>query len=180
VRDDATPGPGQDVRLLLAHHVAHTAPRHLRSREDRMSIVTLMASLYGAEINEAFRCADWDQDHDQGKAEFVLREGAPKDWYWIENPLFKYEHEALATAGKLDRYICVEPQGPWGFLDAVNELFRRSGKSASDIKHVGGRPEWFDKAAIAADKSGEGQLVTKPSEPRDLAQAHSEFLRKRN
>jgi len=176
VRDDATPGPGQDVRLLLAHHVAHTAPRHLRSREDRMSIVTLMASLYGAEINEAFRCADWDQDHDQGKAEFVLREGAPKDWYWIENPLFKYEHEALATAGKLDRYICVEPQGPWGFLDAVNELFRRSGKSASDIKHVGGRPEWFDKAAIATDKSGEGQLITKPSEPRDLAQAHSEFL----
>jgi hypothetical protein len=30
-------------------------------------------------------------------------------------------------------------------------LFRRSGISASDIKHVGGRPEWFDKAAIAAE-----------------------------
>jgi hypothetical protein len=154
----------------------YTSPRHLRSREDRMSIVTLMACLYGAEINETFRSADWDQNRERGKADFVLREDAPTDWYWIENPLFKYEREALAAAGKLDRYICVEPQGPWGFLDAVNELFRRSGKSACDIKYVGGRPEWFDKAAIATDKSGEGQLITKPSEPRDLAQAHSEFL----
>jgi len=66
--------------------------------------------LYGAEINETFRSADWDQNHEQGKAEFVLREGAPKDWYWIEDPLFKYEREALADAGQLDRYICVEPQ----------------------------------------------------------------------
>jgi hypothetical protein len=49
----------------------------------------------------------------------------------------------------LDRYICVEPIGPWGFVNAVNELFRRSGKSANNIKHVGGRPEWFDIAAIA-------------------------------
>ena len=56
----------------------------------------------------------------------------------------------------MDRYICVEPQGPWGFLDAVNELFRRSGKSASDIKQVGGRPEWFDKVAIATEKSSPG------------------------
>jgi len=154
----------------------HTAPKHLRSREDRMSIVTLMASLYGAEINEAFRCADWDQNHEQGKAEFVLRKDPPKDWYWIEDPLFKYERESLAAAGQLDRYICVEPHGLWGFLDAVNELFRRSGKSANDIKRVGGRPEWFDKAAIATDKSCGGQLITKPSDPRDVAQEHSGFL----
>ncbi|MGA2727212.1 MAG: hypothetical protein ABSE96_05330 [Terracidiphilus sp.] len=154
----------------------HTAPKHLRSREDRMSIVTLMASLYGAEINEAFRCADWDQNHEQGKAEFVLRKDAPDEWYWIEDPLFKIEREALAAAGHLDRYICVEPHGPWGFLDAVNELFRRSGKSANDIKRVGGRPEWFDKAAIATDKSCGGQLITKPSDPRDVAQEHSGFL----
>lgn len=154
----------------------HTSPKHLRSREDRTSIVTLMASLYGAEINEVFRCADWDQNHEHGKADFVLRECAPKDWYWIEDPLFNYEREALAAAGQLDRYVCVEPHGPWGFLDAVNELFRRSGKSASDITRVGGRPEWFDKAGIATYKSGEGQLVTTPSEQPDLEQAHSEFL----
>jgi len=154
----------------------HTAPKHLRSREDRMSIVTLMGCLYGTEINERFRCADWDQNHEQGKAEFVLREGAPKDWYWIENPLFKIEREALAAAGLMDRYISVEPHGPWGFLNAVNELFRRSGKTENDIKRDGGRPEWFDKAVIATAKSGEGQLVTKPSEPRDLGQSNSERL----
>ena len=50
----------------------------------------------------------------------------------------------------------MEPEGPWGFLDAVNELLRRSGKSASDIKHVEGRPEWFDKVAIAAETFSSG------------------------
>jgi len=64
---------------------------------------------------------------------------------------------ALTSAGQLDRYICVEPHGPWGFLDAANKLFRRSGKSADYISRVGGRPEWFDKAAIATVKSGSGQ-----------------------
>jgi hypothetical protein len=123
------------------------------SYQDGMSVVTMMSCLYGTRINETFRYAEWDRDHEHGKAEFVLREGAPKDWYWIEDPLFKYEHEALVAAGKLDRYICVEPKGPWGFLNAVNELFRRSGKSANDIKSVGGRPEWFDKVAIAAEQA---------------------------
>jgi hypothetical protein len=131
----------------------HISPKHLRSKEDRMSIVALMGCLYGSEINETFQCAEWDRNHENGKSEFVLRDGASKDWYWIEDPLFKSESEALITAGKLDRYICVEPQGSWGFLDAVNELFRRSGKSASDIKQVGGRPEWFDKAAIATERT---------------------------
>ena len=83
----------------------------------------------------------------------MLRPGAPEDWYWLENPLFKIECDALNSAGKLDRYICVEPTGPWGFLNAVNDLFRRSGKSANDIKRVGGSPEWFDKAAIAAERA---------------------------
>ena len=50
-----------------------------------------MACLYGAEMNKTFRFGDWDQNHEDGKAEFVLREGAPKNWYWLENPLFKYE-----------------------------------------------------------------------------------------
>ncbi len=155
----------------------HTSPKHLRSREDRMSIVALMACLYGAEINETFRCADWNQNHEQGKAGFVLGKDAAKDWYWIEDPIFEYEREALAAAGQLDRYICVEPLGPWGFLDAVNELFHCSGTSASDITRVGGKLEWFDKAAIATDKSGEGKLATTSSNQRDWEQAHSDAVR---
>jgi hypothetical protein len=63
----------------------------------------------------------------------------------LENPLSDVERDALIAAGKLDRYIPVEPIGPWGFLDAVHELFRRTGKSAADIKRFGGRPEWFQK-----------------------------------
>ena len=30
-------------------------------------------------------------DHPDGKAAFVLREGAPQDWYWIENLIFREE-----------------------------------------------------------------------------------------
>jgi hypothetical protein len=122
----------------------HKEPKNPGMFHDPTSIVTMMMCLYGTEINERYRYAEWDRDHDDGKAEFVLRPGAPNDWYWLENPLFKCEPEALSAAGKLDRYICVEPTGPWGFLNAVNELFRRSRKSAYNIKRVGGRPEWFD------------------------------------
>jgi hypothetical protein len=80
-----------------------------------MSIVALMGCLYGSEINTTFRCAEWDPDHERGNADFVLREGAPKDWYWIKNRLFKLEYEALVAAGKFDRHVCAEPQGQWGF-----------------------------------------------------------------
>ena len=158
------PGSGFDLRPCVITQLAvlgrmydccwltmwpYREPRRPKARYDGMSIVTMMTCLYGTDINEQFRYAEWDRDHPEGKAEFVLREDAPKDWYWIEDPLFKYELEALAAAGMLDRYICAEPRGPWGFLNAVNELFRRSGKSANDIKRVGGRSEWFDQVAIA-------------------------------
>jgi hypothetical protein len=59
-----------------------------------------------------------------------------------------FESDALEAAGKLDRYICVDPEGPWGFVDAIQELFRRSGKSADDIECAGGRPEWFDRVRL--------------------------------
>lgn len=112
------------------------------------AVATLVRNLYGASINETFRYADWDHDHPDGKAGFVLNEGAPEDWYWLEDPILKGEEDALVAAGKLDRYIPVEPTGPWGFLDAVNELFRRTGKTDADIRKAGGRPEWFDRAAL--------------------------------
>jgi hypothetical protein len=53
--------------------------------------------------------------------------------------------------------VCAEPEGPLGFLNAVNELFRRSGKSTDDIKRAGGRPEWFDSVVIPSGKTfGQG------------------------
>lgn len=117
-----------------------------------VSVATLIRSLYGASINETFRYADWDGDHPDGKAGFVLRNDAPDDWYWLEDPILKGEEAALATAGKLDRYIPVEPTGAWGFLDAVNELFRRTGKTAADLRHANGRPEWFDRSFLGSDR----------------------------
>ena len=114
-----------------------------------VSVATLMRCLYGASINETFRYAEWDRDHPDGKAGFVLRDGAPEDWFWLEDPIPKGEEAALAAAGKLDRYLSVEPIGPWGFLDAVKELFRRTGKTDGDIRHAGGHPEWFDRCALA-------------------------------
>jgi hypothetical protein len=113
-----------------------------------MSVVTLMRCLYGTEINASFGHAEWSRNHPQRKADYVLRAGAPEDWYLLENPLSDVERDALIAAGKLDRYIPVEPIGPWGFLGAVHELFRRTGKLAADIKRFGGRPEWFQKKGI--------------------------------
>ena len=105
-----------------------------------VSVSSLIRCLYGATINEAFRYADWDRDHSDGKAGYVLRSEAPEEWFWLEDPIPKGEEAALAAAGKLDRYILVEPVGAWGFLDTVNELFRRTGKTAADIRRAGGAP----------------------------------------
>ena len=134
----------------------YTAP------DSGVSVATLIRSLYGAAINETFRYAERDRDHPDGKAGFVLRadpprEDAPhedssKDWYWLEDPIPPGELAALAAAGKLDRYIPVEPTGAWGFLDAVNELFLRTGKTAADLRHAKARPEWFDRSYLASDR----------------------------
>jgi hypothetical protein len=113
-----------------------------------MSVQTLMRCLYGQRVNETFRYAHWSRDHADGKAGFVLRDDAPPDWYWLEDPILKGEEEALAAAGKLDRYIPVDPRGPWAFLDAVNELFRRTAITPADLERIGARSEWFDLATL--------------------------------
>src|ERR1035438_7122956 len=52
----------------------YAAPIHPGSYQDGVSIVSMMSCLYGAQINDTFRYAEWDRDHELGKAEFVLRE----------------------------------------------------------------------------------------------------------
>lgn len=116
--------------------------------ETEMCVQTLMRALYGHRVNDTFRYADWDHDHPDGKAGFVLRPDQPANWYWLEDLLSKGERDALAAAGNLERYIAVEPRGPWGFLDAVNVLFRRIGINADELRNVAARPEWFDRAFI--------------------------------
>ena len=117
--------------------------------EPGMCVQTLMRAVYGDRINESFRYAEWDREHPGGKAGFVLRPDQPTDWYWLEDLLPKGERDALDSAGKLGRYISVEPQGPWGFLDAVNELFRRGRVTVEELRNAGGRPKWFDRAYLS-------------------------------
>jgi hypothetical protein len=88
------PGSGFDLRPCVITHLTvlsrmydccwltmwpYAEPTRPRSCQDRMSIVTMMRCLYGIQVNDSFRCAEWDRDHKQGKAEFVLREDVPKD-----------------------------------------------------------------------------------------------------
>lgn len=117
--------------------------------ESAVCVQTLMRSLYGHRINETFRYADWDRDHPNGKAGFVLRPDQPSDWYWLEDPIPKGEREVLLVAGQLDRYIPVDPTGPWGFLEAINELFLRTGMTADTLRAANVRPEWFNRAFLS-------------------------------
>ena len=117
--------------------------------ESGMCVQTLIRSLYGHRINETFRYAEWDRDHPDGKAGFVLRSDQPTNWYWLEDLIPKGERDALTAAGKLNRYIPVDSQGPWGFLDAVNDLFQQAAISADQLHRAGAHPEWFDKSALS-------------------------------
>jgi hypothetical protein len=113
-----------------------------------MCVQTLMRSLYAHCINETFRYAHWDRDHPDGKAGFILQPDQPGDWYWLEDPIPRGERDALAAAGKLGRYLEVDPQGSWGFLNAVHRLFRLTGVTAADLEQVRARPEWFDRSDV--------------------------------
>jgi len=154
------PGSGYDLRPCIITQLTVLGRMYdccwltswpYTAADSGVSVATLIRSLYGASINENFRYADWDRDHPDGKAGFVLRKDVPKDWYWLEDPIPKGEESALAAAGKLDRYIHVDPTGPWGFLDAVNELFHRTGITVADLRHANALPEWFDRRALASD-----------------------------
>ena len=156
------PGSGFDLRPCVITHLTIlsrmydccwlTSWPHIdpASTGTSVSISTLIRCLYGAAINQNFRYAEWDHDHPDGKAGFVLGADAPEDWYWLEDPIPPGERDALVRAGKLDRYISVEPTGAWAFLDAVNDLFRITGKTAADIREAGGRLEWFDRTAVCS------------------------------
>ncbi|HEY2466850.1 MAG TPA: hypothetical protein VGI45_03265 [Terracidiphilus sp.] len=156
----ALPGSGFDLRPCVITHLAVLgrlfdccwltswpySPADVP--ESGMCVQTLMRSLYGHRINETFRYAHWDRDHLYGKAGFVLRPDQPQDWYWLEDPIPRGETDALTASGKLDRYIAIDPQGLWGFLDGINELFHRTGITPAALERVGARPEWFDRAAL--------------------------------
>lgn len=117
----------------------------------RERIFELMRLMYGGRLNRDFKYADWGHGDPARKASYVLDPAMPENFWWLEDPLCREEMKALHEAGKLDRYVRVEPYGQWSFLDAVNELFRRKGITDNDIKRVECKPEWFQKDAILAE-----------------------------
>ena len=125
----------------------------------REGIFELVRILYGSSINKDLRYADWGHGHPQRKAGYVLDPSHNQNFWWLEDPLCQEEMRALEEAGKLRRFVRVEPFGYWAFLDAVNELFRRTGTDANDIKRVGGKPEWFQKEAILAENPSKERLA---------------------
>lgn len=112
---------------------------------DKKRVFELTRLLYGNRINKDFQYADWSEAHPQRKAGYVLNPKHDQNFWWLEDPLCREEIDALTGAGKLDRYVQVESFGQWAFLDAVNELFRRTGIGSNDIKRVGENPEWFQR-----------------------------------
>jgi len=153
---EVLPGSGRDLRPCVITHLTVLGELYdccwltswpyspADSPASGMCVQTLMRSLYAHRINQTFRYARWDREHPDGKAGFVLSPDQPEDWYWLEDPIHRGERDALASLSKLDRNIPVDPHGPWGFLDAVNELFDRTGITRSAFDRVGARPEWFD------------------------------------
>jgi len=157
---EVLPGSGRDLRPCVITHLTVLAQLYdccwltswpyspADAEPSGMCVQTLMRALYAHRINETFRYATWDHDHPDGKAGFVLRPDQPEDWYWLEDPIPIGERNALTSAGKIDRYIPVDPQGAWGFLDAVNELFVLTTISRDAFDRIGARPEWFDQSSL--------------------------------
>jgi hypothetical protein len=157
---EVIPGSGRDLRPCVITHLTVLGQLYdccwltswpyspADAPPSGMSVQTLMRALYAHGINETFRYAHWDREHPDGKAGFILDSHQPHDWYWLEDPIPLGEHSALTSAGKLDRYIPVAQHGPWGFLDAINEVFLRTGITRLYFDRIGARPEWFDRNTL--------------------------------
>ena len=157
---EVLPGSGRDLRPCVISHLTVLGQLYdccwltswpyspAEAGTSGMCVQTLMRTLYAHRINETIRYANWDHEHPDGKAGFVLRPDQPRDWYWLEDPIPGGERDALETSGELDRYIPVDPHGPWGFLDAVNELFVRTEITRAAFDRIGARPEWFDRSVF--------------------------------
>jgi hypothetical protein len=117
----------------------------------RTNVYALIKALYGSSINSKMTYANWDHSHPWRKAGYVLDPSKPQNFWWLEDPLCKEELDALHVQDKMNRYVRVEPFGPWAFLDSVNELFKRTGVDDQKIKRVGGNPDWFKKETILTE-----------------------------
>jgi len=106
----------------------------------------LFKSLYGQDIWRDTEYCAWMTRLSSAKNEKVdaVLEG-PEDWYWLEDPLYGDDLLRLRAAGLENRYIQVEPRGPWAFADACKKLFALTGVDAERLISVGAKMEWFER-----------------------------------
>lgn len=106
----------------------------------------LMGNLYGQDIWRDTQYEDWNKQIEVGvwgeKVDAVLK--GPKDWYWLEDPLYGEDLLRLREAGLEHRYIRVEPRGAWAFADACKKLFTLTNVDAKRLASVGASPLWFE------------------------------------
>lgn len=149
--------PGVLTQLRIASRLFDCVWLTMWPRKD---IFYLIKSLYGVYVNKNMTYAEWETHppHPWRKAGYVLDPKHDQNFWWLEDPLMPEEIHALRDHDKLDRYVRVEAYGQWAFLDSLNEVFRRAGVDANEIKRVGGKPEWFDKEALANQNSAKENL----------------------
>lgn len=102
----------------------------------------LWTSLYAEDLVDDFTYIDWQSYG--SKAAAVL--AGPKDFYWMEDPYSTGELRDLKHANVEDRYIPVEPKGPWGFAHALHALFTKLAIDDKKMEKASVKIGWFYKA----------------------------------
>lgn len=109
-----------------------------RSQED---LERTFDGLFAERMLKKFGYARWKETDGTGKANYVL--GQTKDFYWLEDPLSTGDMHPIKDAGLSDRYIPVDPKGPWGFTEALFRLFAKASIGEKEIAAAGGKIGWF-------------------------------------
>lgn len=117
---------------------------------DHKSLSVLFHNLYADRMFRNVKYADWKSVDSSDKATYVVK--GPHDFYWLEDPLSTGEMSKLKEFNLVDRYIPVDPKGPWAFAYAVNKLFARTGVGDNELKRVGAKIGWFSFGLPDVDK----------------------------
>ena len=144
-RYDLRPGVMTQLHILASLFDCQWLTCWKFKNDRHLDICTLLGLLYATDLIDRIDYCDWTTNSQYSKSAAVLSPDAPTDFWWLENPLYTSDIKALEEAGKLDRYVEVEPHGPWGFADACLELFRRAKVSEKDIHEVKGSLRMFRK-----------------------------------
>ena len=106
----------------------------------------LLTRLYAPDVWMYSNYCKWRTRINQAKdGKLIAVLEGPPNWYWLEDPLYKDDYQELVNAGVQDRYIRVEPHGPWGFLDAIHKLFTLTGVDSKVLAEAGINPNWFER-----------------------------------